>query len=238
MDNLNELLDRVEAKGLWAFFHKDWLLEIRTALRPQLPPEYHLFVESESILVSPDGSLSSGGVAVLPDLSVARADGPRSLTGGDVSSEATAAVIEFDEEVEIVSTYSLLIRRAPDNRIVGALELISPTNKGASSRLEREKYLAKRQSYLEAGVSFLEVDALRQGTRLLPPALARLAAFERNAWTAVHLRGRRHIRGHGWNHAETLPVVPWTMDESLSLLVDFSATLQSASDFNRWEQLV
>ena len=144
MDNLNELLDRVEAKGLWAFFHKDWLLEMRTALRPQLPPEYHLFVESESILVAPD-SIGSA-TPVLPDLSVARDEGVRTSTGRTVSSAAKAAVIEIDEEVEIVSTYSLLIRRVPENRIVGALEVISPTNKGASSRLEREKYLSKRQS--------------------------------------------------------------------------------------------
>ena len=235
LDNLNELLDRVEAAGLWAFFHKDWLLEIRTALRPQLPASYHLFVESESILVTPDGD--EPPAAILPDLSVARAEQSASFRTAE-SPQATAAVIEFVEPVEIVSKYSLLIRRAPENRVVAALEIVSPSNKGASSRLDREKYLHKRDGFFEAGISLLEIDALKNGPRLLPASLTRLASYERNTWTAFHSRGQRHVRGCGWNHSDPLPVVPWTIEESLVVTVDFGATLRSASEFNRWPQLV
>jgi hypothetical protein len=236
VDNLNELLDRVETAGLWAFFHKDWLLEIRTALRPQLPGDYHLFVESESILISPEGE--SPPVPILPDLSVARTDTPRSTPSTSVQTEPTAAVIEYVEEIEVDSKYSLLIRRAPENRIVAALEIVSPTNKGASNRFDREKFLLKRDGYFEAGVNYLEIDALRNGPRVLPLALAGLAAFERNGWTAFHLRGQRRVRGCGWNRTDPPPVVPWMIEENLSLAVDFATTLQSASAFNRWPQLV
>jgi hypothetical protein len=52
VDNPNWLLRRIEEARLWAYFHKDWLLQIRSLLRGQLPPEYHLFVESEAILIS------------------------------------------------------------------------------------------------------------------------------------------------------------------------------------------
>jgi len=244
MDNLNELLDRVETAGLWAFFHKDWLLEIRTALRPQLPEDYHLFVESESILISPEGE--SPPVPILPDLSVARtktlrsppSKALRSPQAPSVQAEPTAAVIEYVEEVEVDSKYSLLIRRAPENRIVAALEMVSPTNKGSSNRFDREKFLLKRDGYFEAGVNYLEIDALRNGPRVLPPALGGLAAFERNAWTAFHLRAQRRVRGCGWNRTDSPPVVPWMIEENLSLTVDFAATLRSASKFNRWPQLV
>jgi hypothetical protein len=235
VDNLNNLLDRVESAGLWAFFHKDWLLEIRTALRPQLPGDYHLFVESESILISPDGEPP---VPILPDLAVARLEGNTGFPAPAATAEPTAAVIEYVEKVEVDSKYSLLIRRAPENRIVAALEIVSPTNKGASSRLDREKYLLKRDGYLEAGVSYLEIDALKSGIRLLPPALTKLAVFERNAWTAFHVRGQRRVRGCGWNHADPLPVVPWTIEDALAVTIDFAATLRSASEFNRWPQLV
>lgn len=236
MNNLNELLDRVETAGLWAFFHKDWLLEIRTHLRPQLPPDYHLFVESESILISPDGD--SPAVPILPDLSVARAETMRTAAPSGTQPEPTAAVIEYVEEVEVDSKYSLLIRRAPKNRIVAALEIVSPTNKGTSSRLDREKFLAKRDGYFEAGVSYLEIDALRNGPRVLPSPLNGLAAFERNAWTAFHQRGQRRVRGCGWNRIDAPPVVPWMIEEKLTLTVDFTETLRSASEFNRWPQLV
>jgi len=236
VENLNDLLDRVEIAGLWAFFHKDWLLEMRTALRPQLPADYHLFVESESILISPDGGALPA--PILPDLSVARSESLRITPASGVSSAATPAVIEYVEEVEVDSKYSLLIRRAPENRIVAALEIVSPMNKDASSRMDREKYILKRDGYFEAGVSFLEIDALKNGPRVLPPALARLAAFERNAWTAFHTHGQRRVRGCGWNHADPPPVVPWTIEVSLAVTVDFAATLKSASEFNRWPQLV
>jgi hypothetical protein len=236
VDNLNELLDRVETAALWAFFHKGWLLEIRTALRPQLPADYHLFVESESILISPEGE--SSPAAILPDLSIARVEASSSERTTSTSPEPTAAVIEYVEEVEVDTKYSLLIRRAPENRIVAALEIVFPTNKGASSRFDREKFLLKRDGYFEAGVNYLEIDALQHGPRVLPPALTKLASFERNAWTAFHHRGQRRVRGCGWNRTDPLPVLPWTIEENLALTVDFAATLQSASEFNRWPQLV
>lgn len=235
MDNLNDLLNRVETAGLWAFFHKDWLLEIRTALRPQLPAEYHLFVESESILISPDGDPPA---PILPDLSVARSETMRGVSTAVVHPQPTAAVIEYVEQVEVENKYSLIIRRAPENRIVAALEIVSPTNKGARSQLDREKFLNKRDGYFEAGVSYLEIDALRKGPRLLPAPLAALAAFDRNAWTALHHRGQRRIRGCGWNGTDPLPVVPWMIEDSLKLTVDFAATIRAASEFNRWPQLV
>jgi hypothetical protein len=229
----NQLLDKVEDAGLWAYFHKDWLLEIRTALRRQLPREYHLFVESESILVTPEGETPPA--PILPDLAVARAPGPQL---GQAAAGGSAAVIEVIEEVELVTKYSLLIRRAPDNRIVAALELLSPSNKGLSSRLDREKYLRKRDDYLQSGINLLEVDALRRGQRLFPPGLAQLGIYERNAWTAVYAGGRRALRGFGWNAADDAPAIPWTIEESTAALVDLNATIQSASDFNRWPDLV
>jgi hypothetical protein len=56
---------------------------------------------------------------------------------------------------------------------------------------------------------------------VLPPALTKLATFERNAWTAFHHRGQRRMRGCGWNRTDPLPVVPWIIEENLPLTVDF-----------------
>lgn len=41
MVDIPELLTRIERKRLWAYFHKDWLLQIRELLRPQLPAGWH-----------------------------------------------------------------------------------------------------------------------------------------------------------------------------------------------------
>ena len=114
------LLTRIERKRLWAYFHKDWLLQIRELLRPQLPQDLAIFVESE-------------------------------------------ANLEVEEEIERFEQYSLLIRRAPENRIVAAAEILSPTNNGVFGLLDKEKYLRKREAYFEAAINLLEIDALTEG---------------------------------------------------------------------------
>ena len=94
--------------------------------------------------------------AVLPDVSVARAEFDAETAGLQQPSRATAAVLELDEPCEVFCKYMLLIRRAPENQVVAALELLSPSNKGLGNRWDREKHLRKRNAFLEAGVSLLE----------------------------------------------------------------------------------
>ena len=106
------------------------------------------------------------------------------------------------------------------------------------NRFDREKYLRKRDSYLEAGVNLLEIDALREGERVLPASLASLARFERLAWTACHGDGQRRLRGWGWNAPEPLPVIPWSVEQGVELLVDLSQGIEGACQFNRWPDLV
>ena len=237
MESPNELLWRIEYARMWAYFHKDWLLSIRSALRPQLPSEYHLFVESEAILISPtDGDVAG---ALLPDLALSRSDVPNHAARTHRHAKGTAAVVEVDEPCEIDTKYSLLIRRAPENQVVAVLEILSPSNKGLGNRFDEEKHLRKRRSLLEAGVQLMEIDALVQGHRDLPnPLMARLFEFKRVAWAASHFDGRRQYRGWGWNEADSLPVIPWFVDDRVEVCVDLSESLRQAVEFNRWSKLV
>lgn len=233
MTRAADLLERIESRGLWAFFHKDWLLQIRADIRPQLPPEYAVFVESEAIVMSPDpdAALQVAG----PDLSVAR---PESAAGRDAAGRrVTQAVLEVEETCELCTTYSLLIRRAPDNRIVATCEMLSPTNKGTFGPVHRETYLRKRDQYLASGINVLEIDALLQGERLLPRPLERLSQYRRNVWTLLHRDGKRRWRGWGWNIEEEVPVVPWDVEPELTVCVDLARTLNEAVTFNPWERL-
>src|SRR6476661_2755344 len=141
MATTNELLAKIEQKHLWAYFHKDWLIEIRALLLKQLPEEYHVFVESETVLLS----VESNGVAAKsePDVAVARAPG-HSAQRPLQESSATVALVEFEEPYELFTKYSLIIRRSPHNRVVAAVEMLSPSNNGLASRSDRDKYLVKR----------------------------------------------------------------------------------------------
>jgi hypothetical protein len=142
-------------------------------------------------------------------------------------------------EPDVYGHYSLIIRRAPDNHVVAAMELLSPSNKGFGNRWDREKHLRKRAEYLDAAISLLEIDALVQGTRDLPEVVAeRLPPCERVAWTAFHHDGRRKYRGWGWNSDDALPQLDWRIDPTCVCLIDLPMTLQAAAQFNRWEELV
>jgi hypothetical protein len=71
MSNPNELLANIEQRHLWAYFHKDWLIEIRAEILKQLPEQYHVLVESETVLLSLEGN---GNVTKgAPDVAIATA---------------------------------------------------------------------------------------------------------------------------------------------------------------------
>jgi hypothetical protein len=147
-------------------------------------------------------------------------------------------LIEIDEPYELFSRYALIIRRSPHNRVVAAVEMLSPTNKGLASRADRDKYLLKRDSFAEAGVNFLEIDALIRGERLLPDSLGALADYERNAWTALYHGDSRRLRGYGWNTNQRIPVIRWEVEVGVEALIDLDQTARTALELNRWPSLV
>jgi len=234
VNELNRLLARIEASQMWGYFHKDWLLQIRASMRPQLPAEYSLFVESEAILVAP--ALPAPPSPLLPDLGIARPERKTVTTG--VGGRITAALVEVEEPCETYQTYTLLIRRAPENRLVAALELLSPTNKGLHGTWDREKFLRKRAQYLESAISLMEIDALLGEEKLLPTSLAQLQSQTRTVWTAFHDDGKRLLCGWGWSDVEAPPTVAWELESGLKAVVDLAQTLREALTFNPWESLV
>lgn len=234
MHDLNALLARIESSQLWAYFHKDWLLQIRSQIRPQLPRAYSIFVESEAILVAP--AAGEPAMSVQPDISVAR---PEGLTDHSAAAAAgAAAVVEVEEPCELVTSYTLLIRRAPENRLVAVAELPSPSNKVVHGVWDRDSFLRKRHQYLESGVNLLEIDALTGGERMFPQSLASLSQFSRCAWSAFHDNGRRRWRGWGWNDIDPPPSIAWRVEGNLSVSVDLGETIRQAAQFNPWESLV
>lgn len=92
--------------------------------------------------------------------------------------------------------------------------------------------------YLETGINLLEIDALLQGSRLLPPAASRLAEYDRNAWSVCHEGDRRRFRGWGWNHSDPLPTLSWQIEPSRQVIINLDEAFRQACEFNPWEQLV
>jgi hypothetical protein len=229
----NELLSKIEASRMWAYFHKDWLLQIRSLIRPQLPRNYFVFVESETVLITPT---VESGTGIMPDIGITRPALPPDATRR--AGRASAAILEVEEPCELFQQYSLVIRRSPDNQLVAAVEILSPTNKGIFGTLEQDKYLRKRGHYLEAGVNFLEIDALLEGERMLPRSLSHLASYARVAWCAFHHDAVRRLSLWGWNQDDPMPVIPWSVEYNIEIFVDLAAAFEQAVQFNPWDSLV
>jgi hypothetical protein len=85
-----------------------------------------------------------------------------------------------------------------DGRLVTAIEILSPTNKGdADDQLE---YRNKRREFLRAGVSVVEIDLLRGGTSVLyAPAGDRARRDPAEYYVSV-------VRGWRQGQAEVYPV--------------------------------
>lgn len=234
MQEGNRILRLIESRRLWAPFHKDWLLAIREILRPQLPAEYAIFVESEAIVVAPvpDGPAKP----LAPDLFVARPETgrpPAPSPGG-----RRQATLEVVESCEVSVQYTLQVRRAPEDRVVAVCEILSPTNKGVHGDAEKRRYLRKREEYLSAAVSILEVDGLLEGERLLPPHLTTLRDYARNAWSVHQRDGHRSWRGWGWDEDDEPPAVDWLIEEDLRADVLLASALDRALAFNPWKRIL
>ncbi len=62
----NQLLQKIESAGLWSYFQKDWLIQIRERLHQQLPQGYRVFVESKAVIIVPV-SFAPPSSTIIPD---------------------------------------------------------------------------------------------------------------------------------------------------------------------------
>jgi hypothetical protein len=194
----------IEGSPFWEGFHHSFVTYLRDDLRPLLPPGYRarmevrVYVEREELRGRPPERV--------PDVEVYRTGG-----GGG------AAVLEHPpiEEGILLGGAAVErreawigIRSLPDDALITAIEVLSPSNKKGSDG--RGAYLLKQEQLSQAGVNLVEIDLLRGGTHTLcfrEELLARvpphhyLAAVYRAAWP-------QHVQVIHWTLREALPTVP------------------------------
>ena len=167
----------LERREIWSDFHDSLIAYIREALQPMLRPQYasisqnRLYVvEYErpiypdvSVIESPDWSIGGGGTAtaVLPDL-----DEP--------------LILELDIEV-IRHPVLHIIEPAAGNRIVAAIEVLSPELKELGPG--RDLYRRKCDEVWASEAHLIEIDFLREGQRVPRVASARIPAMP--AWNYI-----------------------------------------------------
>ena len=158
----------LEDANLWPDFHLTFLIMLRAALNKVLPAPY---VARADRHVWVDDSESELHLLGRPDIYIA--DPLDAQRGLETATALAAPVIASLPYPARKGQPFLKVIDPRQNRVVTAIELLSPSNK--KSGKDRDAYLNKRADYLASQVNLVEMDLLRSGERPpvdepLPPA--------------------------------------------------------------------
>ncbi len=145
----------IERPVIWPDFHDSLIACIRAALQPVLRPRYVALTQDRLFVVESDRPIR-------PDVSVVRTSSlqPPAATATAVLDVDAPAVFELWRE-ELREPLIQIIEPAAGNRVVTAIEVLSPDNKAAGEG--RDSYLQKREEYWGSGTNLVEIDLLRTG---------------------------------------------------------------------------
>jgi len=153
----------------WGDVHTTLVTYARDALQSQLPRDLVVRVE-EYIAVETDEGVRPRGY--YPDVRVTE----HPSNGGGAGSQPASSVAVAEPVIVPLSTepptlHSLRVFDG-NNRVITAIELLSPANKVGEAG--RKAYRKKQHDLIEGGVSLVELDLIREGSYLLYPAEVRL----------------------------------------------------------------
>jgi hypothetical protein len=223
---------------LWPDVHHRLATEISRRLTPRLRPRYVARIE---VAIIQDVSYASEITIAYPDVAVLRSkhanvlhDG-REATGA-YNAQATITpwgtippaplVMEAPEAFRFKQA-TVEVRRADDNQLITAIEIISPANKLEPGLTD---YQQKRKRLYQTGVHLLEIDLVRRGVRP-----TRLPQAPQTSYLVTLTRSHNHmIELWPIRLQDPLPVlpvplsapdldVPLELDEILAAIYDEAA---------------
>ncbi len=149
---------------LWPDVHHALASQIRLQLMPLIRPKY---VARISRYVVEDNTPESEIGIMYPDVEVLLGRSSGVVNEPLVAYSAVNTPSPPALSIPVIATVEVQIpvveiRDAKGNRLITAIEILSPVNKRAPGL---EQYLQKRRRLHQSGVHFLEIDLLRRGIR-------------------------------------------------------------------------
>ncbi len=186
---------------IWPDVHNELASAIRELLAPHLAPKYVARIapytvddvtpESEVGITYPDIALLRKNVLKEPAVAYERADG--SISPPDVEIPSNIAIPVRIPVVEI--------RDVAKNRLITAIEILSPVNK---KKPGIDAYREKRMDLHRAGVHLVEIDLLRRGTRpFVHPMMP-----QKHYIITLMRTGTRKTEVWAFNVQDALPILP------------------------------
>lgn len=198
--------------ALWPDVHHRLASEISRRLTPRLRPRYVARIE---VAIIQDVSYASEINITYPDVAVLRSKQASVLHDGQEAPSAYNApatvtpwgtippaplTLEAPEAFRFRQA-TVEVRRADDNRLITAIEIISPVNKREPGSSD---YWQKRTRLYQAGVQLLEIDLIRRGIRPI-----RLPEFPQTPYLVVLTRSyARMIELWPTRLQDPLPMLP------------------------------
>lgn len=146
----------IERPAIFGDFHDSLIYLIKAALQPRLRPKYVAISRDRLYVVESERP-------IYPDVAVikARSQKGRKSGGSALIELDRPTIFELDRE-EVRQPYLEIIEPAAGDRVVTAIEVLSPDNKHAGPG--RDSYLTKRDEFWDSGTNLVEIDLLREGT--------------------------------------------------------------------------
>ena len=188
----------------WQDFHVILTAEIKRQIGPQLPSHYRISAE----LI---GFVDEAGKGTTETPQRYRPDAGISTTGGasDMAEEGGSAMLLTPPSRKFDTTApqqrEIRIFDSNNNRLVTAIEVLSPSNKqGVGKRDHRQKL----RDYHRAGVHTIDIDLLRGGTLDYHPALRTETEEPQTPYHVILVQDRFHIAIWDLALTDRLPTIP------------------------------
>jgi Protein of unknown function (DUF4058) len=221
----------------WEGMHHLWIAELLHWIKPRLPEGFRAYIGSTP-------ALTVGATDRSPDVSVRRwlpEPGSELNLALPLADSEPSELPEPDEEVATLTLDpQTAIYIATQNRMIAALELISPRNKDRLSA--RNYYLARYLGYLKEGAHLLLIDVHRRPLNFsFADALGQELQIQQRVcpapFVASYRVGEKAASGGRmiaiWRRplvvGQPLPKMPLPITVEVSLLVDLESTYSRAA---------
>jgi len=150
----------IEGSGYWGEFHMNMIVAMQNALNAKMPKGFAATIDVYVWIHEP--SAEERAKRVKPDVFITGAKGRAKSLSATTRRKAVSQIVL--PAVERRKVRSIKIEDLEQQRVVTAIELLSPSNKDGS--LDHDIYMAKRAVYLGGQISLVEIDLLRGGKRM------------------------------------------------------------------------
>jgi hypothetical protein len=222
-------------EGRWGDVHTRLTLYACDAINPQLPQDLVARVEEYLALEIENGGDRRG---YYPDVRVAEEDANAVATAVAAPSSTVTQpyLVPIDLEPPTQRAIQILDR---GDRVITAIEFLSPGNKTGDEAIRA--YRKKQRDFLDAGVSVVEIDLLREGSYVLLPSQLALPSECRGPYLVSVVRGWRRGQAEVYRASfqDRLPTISIPLRPSDGdVVLDLQALVERCYETGRYSRSI